>query len=234
MSELPEEWRSVPGYDGLYEVSDAGRVRSLERTVLRRVRGGAVKPYPVRARILKQCSVGDYRTVALYGGPRDGTTLVHGLVAEAFLGPRPDGLMVLHGDGVGSNNFDDNLRYGDGVDNSQDAHRHGTIPLGEHVHNAVLTNEEAGAIKALRGPRCAARLLSERFRIRKTYVYHLWYGLVWQTVEALPLDRALAVALRGGSPAFCKALHQAFRNGESGAEVVRRFAAYQAEGTPHG
>lgn len=49
-----------------------------------------------------------------------------------------------------------------------------------------------------------------------------------------PAQRKFWARLNVNVGAFCKALHQAFRNGESGAEVVRRFAAYQAEGASNG
>ena len=113
-----EEWRPVVGYEGVYEVSDHGRVRSLDRIVhslgtLRSVpnntggaRGGLQRR---RGRILKPQRNGrGYYKVQLGRGR---VRTVHSLVAEAFLGPRPEGLDVNHIDNNGYNNCASNLEY---------------------------------------------------------------------------------------------------------------------------
>lgn len=55
------------------------------------------------------------------------TVLISQLVAESFLGKRPDGLFVLHKDGNPSNNEVANLYYGNQSQNMKDAVRHGTF-----------------------------------------------------------------------------------------------------------
>lgn len=118
-----ERWLPVLGYEGLYEVSDCGNVRSVDRMV--RTFGGAVrlalgvpvKAWPNRA---------GYMKVKLW---RDGTTkdrAVHTLVLESFVGPRPEGLICCHNDGNPGNNVLENLRWDDYRSNNLDAVRHGT------------------------------------------------------------------------------------------------------------
>lgn len=117
MSRRAETWRPVVTHPGLYEVSDLGRVRSCARTVRR---GCCL--VRLRRRLLAQVPGGralNYRRVMLDCQPRR-HAYVHHLVAEAFLGPRPPGLLVLHRDDDGSNNRADNLRYGDGDENQMD------------------------------------------------------------------------------------------------------------------
>ena len=116
------EWRPVVGYEGRYEVSDDGRVRSLSRVVMRS--NGA--PQSVRARELIQCDFKGYRAVnlAMNGSAKVG--LVHRLVASAFIGKGEIGQEVCHGDGTRTNNNASNLRWGSRSDNMQDALRHGT------------------------------------------------------------------------------------------------------------
>lgn len=93
-----EKWASISGWEGLYEVSTLGRVRSVQRT-----------EYGV-TKILK-CRGGKYHSVILC---RDGfrkSELVHRLVAQAFI-PNPDDLpFVDHKDEDKHNNCADNLEW---------------------------------------------------------------------------------------------------------------------------
>lgn len=119
-----EEWRPVVGYEGYYEVSDRGRVRSLPRVIMRS--NGA--PQTVRGRILSQqpLSNGLYMKVDL---SRDGgfrSRPVHRLVGEAFYGPLPEGLQTRHLNGNSFDNRLENLRYGTHLENMRDSVEHGT------------------------------------------------------------------------------------------------------------
>lgn len=119
---MSEEWRPVVGWEGLYEVSDAGQVRSLPR----RVRGGGGSHAIRGGRVLRQSSDDQgYRTVSLSNSGTH-TGHVHRLVLEAFAGPMPDGLEVRHLDGNPANNARTNLAYGTGAENWADRRRHGT------------------------------------------------------------------------------------------------------------
>ncbi len=73
--------------------------------------------------------------------------LVHHLVLEAFVGPRPHGLMACHNDGNKLNNTPSNLRWGTAKDNHDDSVRHGTAVSGGRVHFAKLSE---ASVKALR------------------------------------------------------------------------------------
>lgn len=125
---IAEIWRWVPNYEGVYEVSNIGRVRSVDRTVAYyNWRACAKINHSVKGRILRpgKASSG-YYTVAL---GRGNSRTVHSLVAEAFLGPKPDGHEVLHIDGSRTNNCVANLRYGTRSENMLDAVKHGTCDL---------------------------------------------------------------------------------------------------------
>jgi len=104
-----ESWRTIPGHEGQYEVSDQGRVRSLPHRV-------RVVPHGVEAtrlspgRVLKPgTKPSGHVSVAL--GKRNSRD-VHRLVCLAFKGPCPDGLEVLHLNHDPSDNRLENLRYG--------------------------------------------------------------------------------------------------------------------------
>lgn len=125
-----EEWRPVPGYEGYYEVSDRGRVRVLDRWVLNRwgtytrKRGHLLKVRP-NGRVY---ACGKQRlSVQLTGA--DGkiyNTFVHRLVAAAFVGPAPEGTLVLHADDDPTHNTPGNLRYGTYKENVADSIKNGT------------------------------------------------------------------------------------------------------------
>ena len=119
-----EAWLPVPGYPG-YEVSDHGRVRSLDRET--RSRWGT--PRKQKGRTLSQVraggSGGRYRACTLYrdGKPRQIT--VHVLVLETFVGPRPGGAHGCHRDDDPNNNRLENLYWGTAAQNAQDAVNNG-------------------------------------------------------------------------------------------------------------
>jgi hypothetical protein len=65
----------------------------------------------------------------------------------AFIGPKPDGMVVCHNDGDKLNNHYANLRYDTHKSNASDMLLHGTRPLGERVHNAKLTDDQVREIR---------------------------------------------------------------------------------------
>lgn len=105
---MVEAWRDIPNYEGLYQVSDLGRVKSLERTV-RCADGTRV----LKERVLIGSVNGrGYLTVGFSKDSKTKTKAIHKLVAIAFHGHIPDGmeLAVDHKDGNKLNNHKDNLR----------------------------------------------------------------------------------------------------------------------------
>ncbi len=108
MSEV--EWRDIPGFEGRYQVSSCGQVKSLEREV--RIRSG--KTRPIAERILRPVKAGSgYLAVHLRpaGGPDFKRFYIHRLVATAFFGQGPEGYEVNHKDENKENNAVSNLEW---------------------------------------------------------------------------------------------------------------------------
>ena len=122
---MKEEWRDIAGYEKAYQVSDLGRVRSLDRTVpdrrgyTKRLKGRVLKP--------ANCGASPYQTVILHAEPEPKTCPVHRLVAIAFLGPCPSGHEVCHGPNGKLDNSVPNLSYGTRSQNQLDRYRDGTF-----------------------------------------------------------------------------------------------------------
>lgn len=127
-----EEWRPVPEWEGLYEVSSLGRLRSLPREFLDAKGRSGTRP----GRIIGSPGAPPvpYPRALLQRGPRKQWFKIHTLVALAFFGPRPEGMEVRHLDGDPENNAVSNLAYGTSTENKLDCVRHGTHHWANKTH----------------------------------------------------------------------------------------------------
>lgn len=127
---LAERWLPVIGYEGLYEVSDRGRVRSVTRTVSRpgAVSGGAKQTRQgALLTPIRQNKQGHQQVRLCKNGTATGLS-IHCLVLEAFVGRRLDGQHGLHANDIPTDNRLENLRWGTPSDNGLDCVRNGNHP----------------------------------------------------------------------------------------------------------
>ena len=145
-----ENWKDVTGWEGLYQVSDLGRVKALPRTFVTRNKWGEmVKHIPERIKKLNLTSGNNYLAVTLTHKGRIGRGLVHRLVCEAFHGPAPSPHHhCAHADGDPLNNRADNLRWATPRENAEDTRQHGRMRLGENSNLAKLAPDQVRAIRA--------------------------------------------------------------------------------------
>ena len=170
-----EQWRDIPDYEGLYMVSDAGRVRSADRNWANGIRS-------FKGKILNPtANAAGYHVVNLSVGGRRKMYLVHALVAAAFLGKRPCNAVICHSDDAKLNNTPSNLYYGTQKDNAADARRNGRHVCGQDFPNAKLTKNAVLDIRARSGLVTKTALAHEygvsRAAIRKIINHQLWRGV---------------------------------------------------------
>lgn len=122
--ESPECWLDVVGFEGLYLVSDLGRVRSLPRRTVRGFLGGRSGGRDILGSCL---SPNGYPRVKLSRDNKAKRYLVHHLVTNAFLGPLPPGLIRRHKNGIKTDCRLANLEFGTYSENVQDSIRLGQI-----------------------------------------------------------------------------------------------------------
>lgn len=145
-----ENWRPVVGFEGAYEVSDLGNVRSVERRAPTIIRGTQTTRL-IHCRLLKPGKSGPFGHVTVALG-RGKSRTVHSLVMEAFIGPRPAGSDIAHADGNGGNNRLSNLRYATRSENNRDRvlqHRTRLAPTDVHFIREVAPTLARGGKRAL-------------------------------------------------------------------------------------
>ena len=159
-----EEWRPIAGFEGYLEVSNQGRVRSLDRTT-QIVAGNRVYLRTHRGRVLKQAHHRDgYRYITLAGGGRlRANAKVHHLVLEAFRGPRPDGADGCHANDIPHDNRLSNLRWDSHSANHADRVRRKTHCVnghelsGENVYTLTTRPSERRCRECSRASNARAR-----------------------------------------------------------------------------
>ena len=172
---MNELWLPVVGYEGLYEVSSLGRVRSLDRWVKRR-KGGFLQA----GRVLKPGLGNGYHfNVSLYKGGKSTTYAVHSLVMLAHVGPRPDGLEIRHGIKGTQCNELTNLCFGTSAENKADMKRDGTHRVGEQRPNALLT---AKAVVEIRDSKQNQSELARRYGVSPQTISDAQRGATWKHV----------------------------------------------------
>lgn len=173
-----EVWKSVYGYEGVYEVSNMGRVRRVGGNILAQGNSSAGR-----------------KSVTLCRGGVKKQHLVQKLVCEAFHGPRPLGKHVAHWDGDKDNNDAKNLRWATPIENEMDKRRHGRVPFGkrngkytkpektprgERHGCAKLSEMQVWQIRRLWELGLGAHRLSEVFDMSKTAVTKIIKGETWR------------------------------------------------------
>lgn len=175
-AETFEMWARVDGYEGLYEVSDLGRIRRIGKAAQNgNGRGGGVR----LGRILStRVGRSGYPEAQLW---RDGKTqrvTVHRLVARAFLGACPPNHEVNHIDGKKDNPKASNLEYVTRAENVNHAYRTG---LRQPTPPTKLTPEQVRQIRS-EASQSSQRKLAQRFGVARRTIRSVIGGLSWKKI----------------------------------------------------
>jgi hypothetical protein len=127
-----EQWLDVVGFEGIYQVSNFGRIRSIKTGKIKEqtIQDNDNRPY-----------------LGLWKNNKQKICRPHKLVMEAFVGIRPQGMECCHNDGNPQNNHWSNLRWDTPKNNHADKVKHGTTNRGEQCGTAKLTLEQVRAIR---------------------------------------------------------------------------------------
>lgn len=184
-----EVWKEIPGFEGYFSVSNHGRVRSEDRTVPHARHGkvsykGNIKKLTPsrRGREGKPLTL----VVSLGKEHKNKSFNVHVLIAEAFLGERPDGLVIDHIDGDPTNNHVDNLEYVTYQENTQRAYDIGLAAgmTGESNPSSKLNRDDVKSIKQLLEDRSMPQAkIAKRYGVCAQVISDIKLGKTWKHVS---------------------------------------------------
>lgn len=138
-------WRAISEYEGFYEASSDGKVRSINRIV--RYKDGSSRKWPKLE--LKQGLSNGYKQIFLSKNGKSRAFKVHNIILFAFLGFKSSSMTVNHKDGNKFNNKLSNLEYITMLDNVRHGFKNGLMAVGSNNNLSKLTDAQVIAIRYL-------------------------------------------------------------------------------------
>lgn len=170
------EYKEVPGFPG-YRVGSDGSVWSC------RTKGGKMVDTWHRMKPVKMSRHKDsYYRVAFHCGSTTKNCIIHRLVLELFVGPRPDGMVACHNDGNKENNNVSNLRWDTQQANAQDRIRHGRQVCGSSYWSAKVTEKDILEMCERRRNGSTILDLSEKYDLNPNTIRRILKGESWKHV----------------------------------------------------
>jgi hypothetical protein len=155
-----ENWINVVDFEGIYEVSNYGNIRSTKTKQLKKITFDAHnRPY-----------------LGLWKNNKQKIVRPHKLVLEAFVGKAPQGMECCHNDGNQQNNRLENLRWDTPKNNHADKLKHGTSNTGERCNWAKLTKAQVIAIRA--DTRTQKEIAAE-YGVQQSQISRIKNGVRW-------------------------------------------------------
>lgn len=174
-----EIWKDIPGFEGYYQASSFGQVRSLDRIVP--LKDGRTRF--AQGRILRPGITTNYLSVSLCISAIEKSFLIHYLVMLTFAGPRPAGYEINHQDGDKSNNSFANLEYVTTSQNKYHAFANGLSPKGSAHKNAKLNETAVREIRQLIAEGFAEQQIAGRYGVTRNVIWRIKHGKGWKHVQ---------------------------------------------------
>lgn len=175
-------WRAVPGWVGVYEVSDAGNIRRIAAAAGTRI--GNI--------LVCRSNSSGYSTVTLSCGMRSESHKVHRIVARAFLGePTEERPEVNHKNSMRTDNRVANLEWVSRRENVHHCLNNGRMPTraGEANRQAKLTDREVREIVRLKG-KVSQSVVAAAFGISRSVICDIFRGARWRHISRRPRGAA--------------------------------------------
>ena len=172
LNENEEVWKPIEGYEGRYEISNCGRVKSNN------YRNKGI------SKVMKPCSGNkNYLYISLRNKKRRKTFAIHKLVLETFVRKKPKGKQAAHYDGNPQNNYVKNLRWATAKENIEDRKRHGRTARGEKAGAAKLDRYCVKTIKKLKDLDFSAYEIARLACVSTNTIIRIWSGETWRHIK---------------------------------------------------
>jgi uncharacterized protein (DUF433 family) len=171
--EEKEKWLPIPEYEGRYDISNYGKVRSYQNG-----RDKIAIPKIIKLWIGKK----GYMYANLSKFYKRHNILISGMVAKVFLGPKPTGKEVSHIDGNRKNNFIGNLIYETHSENMQRAVRQNTMCCGERHPKHKLTEIQVRRIIKKLAQGIRPYILAKEFGVDSDSIRDIYHRQSWKHV----------------------------------------------------
>lgn len=165
---IEEKWLPVVGYEGLYEVSNTGKVKKINKKRKDRI----LNPYITKF---------GYFRVGLTKNNHIIQYFVHRLVASAFIPNTYNKPYINHIDNVRTNNNVNNIEWCTPKENMRHAFITGSRGGGEKATHAKLKKEDALAIKE---SKLSQKVLAHKYKVHATTVSDIQKGKTWANLQA--------------------------------------------------
>ena len=171
------QWRPIPGFPR-YEASTDGRIRSVERVILKK--DGKRQPFPSVVLTPRAGKKGKYQVITLINEKGRTTRHIHRVILETFDRPRREGEECRHLDGNHQNNALTNICWGTKKENNDDKITHGTVARGSRVNTCVLNEAQVCTIFEKAHSGTPHKQLAAEFGVSVQTVEKIKYRKSWK------------------------------------------------------
>jgi hypothetical protein len=170
-----EIWRDINGYEGLYQVSNLGRIKRFnkdKRCNIYKILKAKINNLRHNSSSIGLCKNGKHKYLS-----------IHRLVLETFVGPRSFGMECRHLDGNPKNNKLENLKWGTPKENLQDKIKHETIICGSKHWFSILTEVQIIEIKQFHTEGKSNGEIAKIYKVNRQTISNIINKKSWKHVK---------------------------------------------------